>query len=109
MTEVFKFSKNSDCSLRSDIHLENLDMHTVHSIGNLGAKVWKHILENVKTSETINIFKKHIKSFCQKFALVKMRPFNICLHSNWSRLSKMRLLAEVYRIKKMLLQISFRK
>lgn len=47
MTEAFKFSKNSNCNFRIDIHPKNYNMHTVHfgsDIKNfIGAKFWKLI------------------------------------------------------------------
>ena len=65
MNEIFRFSKNSVYSLRSGIQLEKPSINTVQ-FGNestvyLGAKIWELISENIKYSESVDIFKSKIK------------------------------------------------
>ena len=63
MNGYFKFRKNSYYNFRSDFRLENSNMHTVHfrseSIGVVGVKVWKLILDHIK------ILKNPMKNGCQ--------------------------------------------
>ena len=66
MNEIFRFIKNSVYSLRSGIQLEKPSINTVQ-LGNestvyLGAKIWELISENIKYSESVDIFKSKIKN-----------------------------------------------
>ena len=67
MNEIFRFSKNSVYSLRSGIQLEEPSIHTVQSKSEstvyLGAKIWDLITENIKTSESVGVFKSKIKKW----------------------------------------------
>ena len=65
MNEIFRFSKKFFYSLRNGIKLEKPSMNTVHfervSTVYLGKKIQKLISENIKPSESIDIFKSKIK------------------------------------------------
>ena len=65
MNEVFRFSKNFVYSLRSGIQLEKPSINTVQfgseSTVYLGAKIWELNPENIKSSESVDIFKSKIK------------------------------------------------
>ena len=67
MNEIFQFSKNSVYSLRSGIQLEKPSINAVHfgseSTVYLGAKIWESIPENIKSSESADIFKSKIKKW----------------------------------------------
>ena len=67
MNEIFPFSKNSVYSLRSGIQLEESSIKTVQfgskSTVYLKAKTWELILENIKSSESVEIFKSEIKKW----------------------------------------------
>ena len=67
MNEIFRFSKNSVYSLRSDIQLERPSINTVQfgseSTVYFGAKMWQLIPENVKSSESVDIFKSKIEKW----------------------------------------------
>ena len=67
MNEIFWFSKNSVYSLRSGIQLEKPSINTVQfeseSTVYLGAKIWELIPENIKSSESVHIFKNKIKKW----------------------------------------------
>ena len=67
MNEIFRFSKNSVYSLRSGIQLEKPSINTVQfgseSTVYLGAKIWELIPENIKSSESVDIFKSKIKNW----------------------------------------------
>ena len=67
MNEIFRFSKNSVYSLRSGIQLEKPSINTVQfgsqSTVYLGAKIWELIPENIKSSESVDIFKSKIKKW----------------------------------------------
>ena len=72
MTEIFRFSKNSVCSLRSGIQLEKPVINTVQfgseSTVYLGAKIWGLIPENIKSAESVDIFKSKIKNWVPKIS-----------------------------------------
>ena len=67
MIEIFRFSKNFVYSLRSGIKLEKPSINTVQfrirSTVYLGAKIWKLVPENIKSSESVDIFKSKIKNW----------------------------------------------
>ena len=67
MNEIFRFSKNFVYSLRSGIQLGKPSINTVQfgseSTVYVGAKIWKLIPENIKSSESIDIFKIKIKKW----------------------------------------------
>ena len=64
MNEFFRFRKNS---LRSDIQLKKPSINTVQfgskSTVYLGAKIWELIPENIRSSESVDIFKSKIKNW----------------------------------------------
>ena len=63
MNEIFRLSKN----LKSAIQLKKPSINTVQfgseSTVYLGAKIWELILENIKSSESVDIFKSKIKNW----------------------------------------------
>ena len=65
MREIFRFNKNSVYSLRSGIQLEKPSNNTVQfgseSTVYLGAKILELIPENMKSSESVDIFKSKIR------------------------------------------------
>ena len=65
MNEIFRFSKTSVYSLRSGIQLDKPSINTVQfgseSTVYLGAKIWELIPKNIKSSESVDIFKSKIK------------------------------------------------
>ena len=65
MDEIFRFSRNSAYSLRSDIQVEKPCIHTAQfgseSTVYRGAKIWDFIPQNIKNSELVDIFKSKIK------------------------------------------------
>ena len=65
MNEVFQFFENPAYELRSGVHLPSRNLRTVffgtESIINLGSKLWNMIPENIKFSESLNVFKSKIK------------------------------------------------
>ena len=65
MNEIFQFFENPVYELRSGIHLPSRKSRKVffgtESIINLGAKLWNMIPENIKSSESLNVFKSKIK------------------------------------------------
>ena len=67
MNKIFRFSKNPVYSLRSGIQLEKPSINTVQfgsqSTVYLGAKIWELIPENIKSSESVDIFKSKIKKW----------------------------------------------
>ena len=67
MNEIFRFSKNSVYSLRSGIQLKKPSINTVQfrseSTVYLGAQIWELIPENIKSSESVDIFKSKIKNW----------------------------------------------
>ena len=71
MNEIFRFSKNFVYSLRSGIQLEKPGINTVHfgseSTVYLEAKIWELIPENIKVSESVDIFKSKIKKWVPEF------------------------------------------
>ena len=67
MNDIFRFSKNSVYSLRSGIQLKKPSINTVQfrseSTVYLGAQIWELIPENIKSSESVDIFKSKIKNW----------------------------------------------
>ena len=67
MNEILRFSTNSVYSLRSGIQLEKPSINTVQFGGEsmvyLGAKIWEVIPENIKSPESVDIFKSKIKKW----------------------------------------------
>ena len=67
MNEIFRFSKNYVCSLRSGIQLKKSSINTVQfgseSTVYLRSKIWELIPENIKSSESVGIFKSKIKNW----------------------------------------------
>ena len=65
MNEIFQFFENPVYELRSGVHLPGRNSRTVffgtESIINLGAKLWNVVPENIKSSESLNVFKSKIK------------------------------------------------
>ena len=65
MNEIFQFFENPVYELRSGVHLPGRNSRTVffgtESIINLGAKLWNMVPENIKSSESLNVFKSKIK------------------------------------------------
>ena len=65
INEIFQFFENPVYELRSAVHLPSRNSHTVffgtESIINLGANLWNMVPENIKTSETLSVFKSKIK------------------------------------------------
>ena len=65
MNETFRFSKNSVYGLISGIQLEKPSINIVHfgseSTVLLGSRIWELIPENIKSSESVDIFKSEIK------------------------------------------------
>ena len=64
-SEIFRFSKNFVYSLRSGVQFEKPSINTVpfgsKSTVYLGAKIWELIPENIKSSESVDIFKSKVK------------------------------------------------
>ena len=67
MNEIFRFSLNSIYSLRSGIQLKKPNINTFQfeseSTVYLGAKIWELIPENIKSSESVGIFKSRMKNW----------------------------------------------
>ena len=67
MYEIFQFFENPVYELRSGVHLPGRNSRTVffgtESIINLGAKLWNMVPENIKSSESLNVFKSKIKQW----------------------------------------------
>ena len=65
MNEIFEFFESLVYELRSDVHLPSRNSRTVFfgtkSIINLGTKLWNMVPENIKSSESLNVFKSKIK------------------------------------------------
>ena len=65
MNESFQFFENCVYKLRSGVHLPSRNSRTVffgtESIINLGAKLWNIVPENIKSSESLSVFKCKIK------------------------------------------------
>ena len=64
MNEIFQFFENPVYELRSGVHLPGRNSRTVffgtESIINT-AKLWNMVPENIKSSESLNVFKSKIK------------------------------------------------
>ena len=67
MNEIFRFSQNSVYSLRSGIQLEKSSINTVQFRSEytvyLGAKIWELIPKNIKSFESVDIFKSKIRKW----------------------------------------------
>ena len=65
MNEVFQFFENPVYELTSGVHVPNRNSRVVffstESIMNLGAKLWNMVPQNIKSSESLNVFKSKIK------------------------------------------------
>ena len=65
MNEIFQFFENPVYELRSGVHIPTRNSCTVffvtESIINLGAKLWNMVPANIKSSESLNVFKSKIK------------------------------------------------
>ena len=65
MNEIFQFFGNSVYELRSGVHLSTRNSRAVffgtESIINLGEKLWNMVPENIKSSESLSVFKTKIK------------------------------------------------
>ena len=65
MNEIFQFFENHVYELTSDVHVPNRNSRAVffgtESIMNLGAKLWNMVPQNIKSSESLNVFKSKIK------------------------------------------------
>ena len=76
MNEIFRFSKNSVYILRSDIQLEKPSINVVQfgseSTVYFGAKIWELILENIKSSESVDIFKSKIRIWILEICLCRL-------------------------------------
>ena len=76
MNEIFRFSKKSVYILRSDIQLEKPSINVVQfgseSTVYLGAKIWELILENIKSSESVDIFKSKIRIWIPEICLCRL-------------------------------------
>ena len=63
--KLFNIFKNPVYELRSGVHLASRNSRTVffgtESIINLGEKLWNMVPENIKSSESLNVFKFKIK------------------------------------------------
>ena len=74
--QIFRFSKNSVSSLRSGIQLEKPSINTVQFGGEstiyLGAKLWGLIPENIKSSESVVIFKSKIKKWIPEICACRL-------------------------------------
>ena len=77
MNEIFQFFENSVYELRSGVHLPGRSSRTVffgtESITNLGAKLWNMVPENIKSSESVNVFISKIKHWTPNHC-----PCHIC-------------------------------
>ena len=65
MNETFQFFENPVYELRSGVHLPSRNSCTVffgtESKMNLGVRLWNMVPENIKSSESLNVFKSKIK------------------------------------------------
>ena len=65
LNEIFQFFENPAYELRSVVHLPSRNSRTVffstESIMNLGVKLWNMVPQNIKSSESLNVFKSKIK------------------------------------------------
>ena len=77
MNEIFQFFENLVYELRSGVHLPSRNSRTVffgtESIKNLGAKLRNMVPENIKSSESLNVFKSNIKHWTPNYC-----PCRIC-------------------------------
>ena len=65
MNEIFEFFENSIHELRSGVHLPTRNSRTVffgnESTLNLGATLWNMLPVNIKSSESLTVFKSKMK------------------------------------------------
>ena len=65
MNEIFQFFENPIYERGKGVHLPSRNSRTVffgtESIMNLGAKLWNMVPQNIKSSESLNVFKSKIK------------------------------------------------
>ena len=65
MDEIFQFFENPVYELRCGVHVPDRNSRTVfcatESIINQGPKLWNMIPENIKSSESLNVFKSKMK------------------------------------------------
>ena len=65
LNEVFQFLENPVYELKSGVHLPIRNWHTVffgtESIMSPGAKLWNMVPQNIKSSESLNVFKSKTK------------------------------------------------
>ena len=65
MNEIFQFFENPVHERRIDVHLPSRNSRTVffstQSIMNLGANLWNMLPQDIKSSESLNVFKSKIK------------------------------------------------
>ena len=71
MKEIFNFSDNNNCNLRSGTHLSRPIVHTAHygttkSIANLEAKIWKLVPQNVKEENSFSSFRHKVQKWIPK-------------------------------------------
>ena len=83
MNEIFQFFENLVYELRRGVHLPSRNLRTVfvgtESIINLRAKLWNMILENIKSSESLKVFKSKIKHWTPNHCRCRMRKTYIGL------------------------------
>ena len=77
MNEIFRFSENYVCSLKSGIQLEKPSINTVQfgseSTVYLGIKIWELTPENIKSSESVDVFKSKIKKWVPEICPCRLR------------------------------------
>ena len=77
VNEIFRFRKNSAYSLGSGIRLKKPSSNSIQfeskSTVYLGAKIWEIIPENIKSSESVDIFKSKVKNW-----VLEVCPYRLC-------------------------------
>ena len=77
MNEIFQLFENPVYQLRSGVDLPSRNSRTVffgtESIMNIGAKLWNMDPENIKSSESFNVFKSKTKYWTPNHC-----PYRIC-------------------------------
>ena len=77
VNEIFRFRKNSAYSLGSGIRLKKPSSNSIQfeseSTVYLGAKIWEIIPENIKSSESVDIFKSKVKNW-----ELEVCPYRLC-------------------------------
>ena len=65
MNEIFQVFESPVYELRSGVHLPTRNSRSIlfgiESVINLGTKLWDMVLANIKSSESLNVFKSKIK------------------------------------------------